>query len=52
MRTLFLGLGNDLRGDDAVGLHVVEYVRSLNIESADVSLERILASGIHADHHP
>jgi len=47
MRTLLLGLGNDLRGDDAVGLHVVDYVRSLNIASSDVSLERTLASGIH-----
>ena len=47
MRTLLLGLGNDLRGDDAIGLHVVDYVRSLNICSTDVSIERTLVSGIH-----
>ena len=47
MRTLLLGLGNDLRGDDAVGLHVVDHIRSLNIKSTDVDIESTLASGIH-----
>ena len=42
-----MGLGNDLRGDDAVGLHVVDHIRSLNIKSTDVDIESTLASGIH-----
>lgn len=47
MKTLLLGLGNDLRGDDAVGLHVVDHIRSLNMPSKEVNIERTLASGIH-----
>jgi hydrogenase maturation protease len=47
MKTLLLGLGNDLRGNDAVGLHVIDHIRSLNIASSHVRIERTLASGIH-----
>ncbi|MFH0984852.1 MAG: hydrogenase maturation protease [Candidatus Omnitrophota bacterium] len=47
MKTLLLGLGNDLRGNDAVGLHVIDHIRSMNIESSHVRIERTLASGIH-----
>jgi hydrogenase maturation protease len=27
MKTLILGLGNDLYGDDGIGLHIIEYLR-------------------------
>jgi hydrogenase maturation protease len=47
MKTLLLGLGNDLRGNDAVGLHVVDHIRSLNHVASHVRIERTLASGIH-----
>lgn len=47
MKTLLLGLGNNLRGDDAIGLEVVEYIRSLNQVSNQVNIEATLASGIH-----
>jgi hydrogenase maturation protease len=46
MRTLVLGLGNPLLGDDAVGLNVAALVRERLDGSADVDVEEEEAGGL------
>lgn len=50
MRTLILGLGNDLRGDDGVGLRVIEDLRSRFSFPGSVDLHSTGASGVHVMH--
>ena len=37
MKTLVLGLGNDLYGDDAVGMHVIRQIKCASGEQKDIS---------------
>lgn len=45
MKTLVLGIGNDILGDDGVGIHVAREVAQ-RITSADVTVEETGAAGL------
>jgi len=46
VNTLLLGLGNDLRGDDAIGFKIVEYVENQKRHPANVSIENVPTTGL------
>ena len=45
MKTLVLGIGNDILGDDGVGIHIVRKFMPL-VKNADITVEESAASGI------
>ena len=45
MKTLVLGIGNDILGDDGVGIHIAREVAQ-RITSADVTVEETGAAGL------
>ena len=45
MKTLVLGIGNDILGDDGVGIHIVRKLMPL-VKNADITVEESAASGI------
>ncbi len=49
MKTLVLGLGNPLLGDDAVGLEVVALVRARLSARDDVEVQQAEAGGLRMD---
>jgi|GEM_PF-3163468 len=50
MNTLVLGLGNDLRGDDGIGMHIVNYVRTHHTPHEKVHIHLSSASGLQLMH--
>lgn len=44
MKTLILGLGNDILGDDAVGLEVANSIKKMNLNNVDV--KTLISSGL------
>ena len=45
MRTIILGVGNPICGDDAVGLHVVQQLRR-RVDDPDVTIEEAMTGGL------
>ena len=45
VRTIILGVGNPICGDDAVGLHVMQHLRQ-HIGDPDVTMEEALTGGL------
>ena len=45
VRTIILGVGNPICGDDGVGLHVVQQMRK-HVDDPDVTMEETLTSGL------
>lgn len=50
MNTLVLGLGNDLRGDDGIGMHIVNYVRTHHTPRENIHIHITSASGLQLMH--
>jgi len=47
VNTLILGLGNDLRGDDAIGFKIVDYIEQQKQYPGNISIANLPAAGLN-----